>query len=86
MRFAAEGDLADWLVSLRGRGGFYVTDNIMAYGTAGWAIETDQAENGWIAGLGLQMETGRVVTRIEWLHYDLDTDVQMVRAGLGVKF
>jgi hypothetical protein len=86
MRWASESDLADWLMSVRGRGGFYVADNLMAYGTAGWAWETDQGDNGLVWGAGIQMETGRVTTRVEWLNYDLETDVQMVRVGAGLKF
>lgn len=87
MRFSSENDLANWLMSVRGRGGFYVAANTMVFGTAGWAWETDSGLDGSVVGGGIETSFGSLNTRLEYLHYEVgDAPLDVMRAGIGVKF
>jgi|SRR5882762_7174872 len=76
-----------WLASLRGRFGFILAPNLMAYGTAGWGwsgteftvtgtdgskFSTSPTLNGAVAGAGLEYAlTPNWGLRVEYLHYFL---------------
>jgi outer membrane immunogenic protein len=75
----------DELGSVRGRLGYTVTPNLLAYGTAGfgWGHSTldaspagvagnpDATQTGWVAGAGLEYKFyGNWIARAEYLHYD----------------
>jgi opacity protein-like surface antigen len=84
-----DGDVTskiDALASARGRAGFLLTNNLLAYGTAGigWghskitfvSDETVSETNhfGWVAGGGLEWKlTPNLLLRGEYLHYDFGT-------------
>jgi opacity protein-like surface antigen len=92
MRLHAESAVAEWLMSLRARGGYYVTPNLMAYGTGGVAMESEKQSLGWVGGAGLETNpTGNTTVRVEYLHYEfdaqnVDASVDVVKASLGWKF
>ncbi len=76
-----------WLASLRGRFGFILAPNLMAYGTAGWGwagseftvtgtdgsqFSTNPTLNGAVAGAGLEYALGHNWgLRVQYLHYFL---------------
>jgi outer membrane immunogenic protein len=77
------GEKTDDLGSVRGRLGYTVTPDLLAYGTAGWGwgrstIDTGIAfgavshdQTGWVAGGGLEYKFwGHWIARAEYLHYD----------------
>lgn len=73
-----------WNASIRARAGVYVTDNIMLYGTGGWAWP-DIGNAGAVWGGGLQFDiTKSVAFRTEVLQYNFTgiEDHQLIgRAG-----
>lgn len=93
MRLEAEQGFADWLLSLRSRGGFYVTPTTMVYGTGGVAWEPENNETGWVAGAGIELNpTKNTAVRAEWLHYEFEDAVgleprfEVLKASIGFKF
>ncbi len=77
-----------WSASLRGTVGLYLTDTVMAFGTAGWAW-SDLGEPGpvWGGGLALAL-TDRVSVRGEALRYEYDGVAaarDVVRGGITYK-
>jgi outer membrane immunogenic protein len=76
-----------WMASLRGRFGFILAPNLLAYGTAGWGwagseftvtgtdgsqFSTSPTLNGAVAGAGLEYALSRNWgLRVEYLHYFL---------------
>ncbi len=74
----------DELASIRGRAGYIVAPNVLAYATggAGWGHtkissgvtpDEDISQWGWVAGAGLEYKFwGNFIARAEYLHYGFD--------------
>jgi outer membrane immunogenic protein len=87
----------DWLASARLRAGAGL-DRFFLYGTGGVGFAginidpEDNAELGWVAGLGSEyMVTDNVTVGADYLHYrfggdNVDTDVDVLRGRLNFKF
>jgi opacity protein-like surface antigen len=87
--FAVRNSKIDELASARGRLGFAILHNVLAYGTGGlgWAhtrvtiadaagsvTSADENAFGWVAGAGLEYRLfEHVLLRAEYLHYELGT-------------
>jgi outer membrane immunogenic protein len=87
--FSVRNSRIDELASARGRLGFTILHNVLAYGTGGlgWAhtrvtltdavgsiTSADETAFGWVAGAGLEYRLfEHVLLRAEYLHYDLGT-------------
>jgi outer membrane immunogenic protein len=83
----------DMLASVRGRLGYVIAPQVLAYGTGGVgfghfkvadtvgdAFSTDQL--GWVAGGGLEYKFwGPWIGRVEYLHYGFDTKTLPLPAG-----
>ncbi|MGE0054375.1 MAG: outer membrane protein [Hyphomicrobium sp.] len=88
--YGVEGDISftgadsvDWLASVRGRLGYLVQPSLLLYGTAGVGGSDDA---GFVYGLGLESQLSHSTTgRIEYLEYDSDHGVGVIRAGLNFK-
>jgi len=88
--YGVEGDISltgadsiDWLASARGRLGYLIQPSLLLYGTAGVGGEDDA---GFVYGLGVEGQLTYATTgRIEYLEYDSDDGVSVIRAGLNVK-
>jgi outer membrane immunogenic protein len=90
----------DWMATLRGRLGFLVTPNVLAYGTAGFgyanasgsanipgvvSFSVSDSESDFVYGLGLEGKlTNTMSARIEYLAFS-DLEIDIVRAGLNFK-
>lgn len=89
--YGVEGDISlaavdsiDWLASARGRLGYLIQPSLLLYGTAGVGGSDDGA--GFVYGLGLETQLSYSTTgRIEYLDYDTDHGVGVIRAGLNFK-
>jgi len=80
-------DRSRWTASARFRGGIYLTDNLIAYGTVGAGF-TDVADPGPVYGGGLELSLSRVAIRAEVLRYDFSgdgADQTVGRVGLTFK-
>lgn len=93
MRLQGEQAIADWLMSLRGRIGYYVMPNVMGYGTAGMALEPESMDVGVVVGGGVEYNaTKNTSIRLEYLHYQFDSNgvadlsQDVVKASFGWKF
>jgi outer membrane immunogenic protein len=91
----------DWLASVRGRAGFLLTPNILAYGTLGVgyarasgsssipgvvSISVSDSDTAFVYGLGIEGKLSESMSvRVEYLSFG-DLDISVVRAGLNFKF
>jgi hypothetical protein len=66
-------DRSQWNATARGRVGTYLTDYLIAYGTAGVAF-TDVANPGPVYGGGLELIGSAFGIRAEVLRYDFSGD------------
>jgi hypothetical protein len=88
--YGVEGDVSltsadsiDWLASARGRLGYLIQPSLLLYGTAGVGGDDDA---GFVYGLGIESQLAYATTgRIEFLEYDGDDGVGVIRAGLNFK-
>jgi opacity protein-like surface antigen len=88
--YGVEGDISltgahsiDWLASARGRLGYLIQPSLMLYGTAGVGGDGDA---GFVYGLGVEGKLTHATTgRIEYLEYDSDRGIGVIRAGLNFK-
>jgi outer membrane immunogenic protein len=101
MVYGIEGDISlsdsddiDWMGTVRGRLGYLLSPNILAYGTAGLGFVNFADHHGHGGGdetelvLGLGVEgklTQATSVRLEYLNFT-DTDIDVVRAGVNWKF
>jgi opacity protein-like surface antigen len=95
MIYGLEGDVSlsgtdhiDWFATARGRLGYLISPNILAYGTAGLGfVDFDGGnESEFVLGLGVEGKLTQATTvRLEYLNFT-DTDIDIIRAGLNFKF
>jgi outer membrane immunogenic protein len=94
--YGLEGDLSmsgldfvDWFATFRGRLGYLITPNVLAYGTAGLGfVDFDGGgnESELVVGLGVEGKlTEATSVRLEYLNYT-DTEIDVIRAGLNFRF
>jgi outer membrane immunogenic protein len=91
----------DWLATARGRLGFLVTPNVLAYATAGFGIASasasasipglvklsiDDTETDIVYGIGVEAKvTDATSLRVEYLAFG-DLDIDVIRAGVNFRF
>jgi len=91
----------DWLATARGRLGFLVTPNVLAYATAGFGIASASASAGipglvklsvndtetdFVYGIGVEAKvTDATSLRVEYLAFG-DLDIDVIRAGVNFRF
>ena len=91
----------DWMATARGRLGFLVTPNILAYGTAGFGIASgsgsvslpgfgkfsdSDTESDLVFGVGVEGKFSDTMSaRIEYLAFS-DLDIDIIRAGVNFRF
>jgi outer membrane immunogenic protein len=85
----SDTDFIDWFATVRGRVGYLISPNILAYGTAGLGfVNFDHGgnESEFVVGLGVEGKlTETTSVRLEYLNFT-DTDIDMVRVGVNWKF
>jgi outer membrane immunogenic protein len=90
----------DWMATARGRLGYLITPNLLAYGTAGFGIvsasgsasipgfgglSVDDTETDFVFGVGLEGKfADKVSARIEYLTFS-DLDIDVMRIGLNYR-
>jgi outer membrane immunogenic protein len=85
----------DWLATVRGRIGYLLLPNLLAYGTAGVGVASasasfgpfsvDDTETDFVYGVGLEGKlTDKLSARIEYLNFG-DLDIDVVRVGLNYR-
>jgi outer membrane immunogenic protein len=85
----------DWMTTVRGRLGFLLTPNVLAYGTAGYGwvgasasvpgFSISETESDFVFGAGLEAKLSPTSSlRVEYLTFG-DLEVDVVRAGLSFK-
>jgi outer membrane immunogenic protein len=84
----------DWMASVRGRVGYLVQPNLLAYATGGLGIVGfsvspsvpgfgDDTDTDFVIGVGLEGKYNEATSwRVEYLNFD---DIDIIRAGLNFK-
>src|SRR5262245_53253200 len=95
--FAGISSSVDWLATVRGRVGYLVDPNILAYATAGLGIGHGSVEiaglggvsdtdTDTVLGFGVEAKINETMSgRLELLTFD-DFNVDIIRAGVNFKF
>ena len=85
----------DWMATARGRLGYLLMPNLLAYGTIGFGLASGSAsfagfsvndtESDLVFGVGLEGKiTDKISARIEYLTFS-DLDIDVVRVGLNYR-